>query len=384
VLVKKVLFVSHSAELNGAELWLLETIKRLDRSSFAPALVVPRPGPLLEAVRDLGFETFVVPMKWWITERPRVWRQPLAWLWNIRSARKVAAIVRENSADLVFTNSAAMNTGAKAARKAKVSHVWAVHEVVRGPSRFLFYFFGSRALVRYIVRHSARVIVNSEATRAAFPGARNVTLIFNGVDIQAGDEARQNSIRRELGLAADDLVAGIVGKIYEGKGQREAILAVAALSEKRPNLKLLVVGEIRDDEYYEGLRRIVRENDLEGRVLFVGYHPDLVNVLKVMRVLVVASVVESFGRAALDGMAAGVPVLAVRAGGLPEIIEPGRNGFLLDSREPKEIGLALDYVFEHPAETRAAVEGGLRTVKEKFSTARQVEGVERVLAETAK
>jgi glycosyltransferase involved in cell wall biosynthesis len=382
--VKKILFLSHSSELNGAELWLLETIKRLDRHSYEPSLAVPRPGPLANAVRDLGLDVFVVPMKWWITERPRIWRQPLAWLFNARSVRKLAAAIRANSVDLVFTNSAALNTGAKAARRTKVPHVWAVHEVLRGPNRFLRYLFGSRALTRTIVKRSARVIVNSEATRAAFPGARNVTLIFNGVDIQAGDEGRQNSIRKELGIAADDLVAGIVGKIYEGKGQREAILAVAALANKYPGLKLLVVGEVRDGNYFESLRRIVRDNALESRILFVGFHPDLVNVLKVMRVLIVASVVESFGRAALDGMAAGVPVLAVRAGGLPEIIEHGRNGFLLDSREPKEIGLALEYLFQHPVETRTAIEGGLRTVREKFSVARQIEAVERVLAETAK
>lgn len=382
--MKNILFISHSAELNGAELWLLETLKRLDRRSYAPFLIVPRPGPLLDAVADLGLETFVVSMKWWITERSRIWRQPFAWIWNLKSVKKIAAIIRERSIDLVFTNSAAMNTGAKAARRMGIPHVWAIHEVLRGPSPFLRYLFGGRALTRYIVKSSVRVIVNSEITRAAFAGAENVILIHNGVDIQAGDEGRQSSIRRDLGIAADDLVAGIVGKIYEGKGQREAILAVAALSGKYPNLKLLVVGEVRKEGYYDGLRKIVRENGLEGRVLFVGYHPDLVDILKVMNVLIVASVVESFGRAALDGMAAGVPVLAVRAGGLPEIIQHGRNGFLIDSREPKEIALALEHLFLNPVEVRLAVEGGWKTVREKFSIARQIEGIERVLAETIK
>lgn len=382
--MKNILFISHSAELNGAELWLLETLKRLDRRTYAPSLIVPRPGPLLDAVADLGLETFVVSMKWWITERSRIWRQPFAWIWNLKSVKKIAAIIRERSIDLVFTNSAAMNTGAKAARRTKVPHLWAIHEVLRGPSPFLRFLFGGRALTRFIVRSSVRVIVNSEITRTAFAGAENVILIHNGVDIQAGGEGRQSSIRRDLGIAADDLVAGIVGKIYKGKGQREAILAVAALSGKYPNLKLLVVGEVRDEGYYDGLRKIVRENGLEGRVFFVGYHPDLVDILKVMNVLIVASVVESFGRAALDGMAAGVPVLAVRAGGLPEIIQHGRNGFLIDSRKPKEIALALDHLFMNPAEVRLAVEGGWRTVREKFSIARQIEGIERVLAETIK
>jgi glycosyltransferase involved in cell wall biosynthesis len=382
-MMKKILFVSHSAELNGAELWLFETLKRLDRRTYAPTLIVPQPGPLQHAVAEWGLPTIAVPMKWWITERARIWRQPLAWVWNMGSIKKLARIIRENAIDLVFTNSAAMNGGAKAARRTGVPHVWAIHEVLRGPKPFLRYLFGGRALTSFIVKRSARVIVNSEATRAAFPNAKNVTLIPNGVDIQAGDIGRRNSLRKELGIGTDDLVAGIVGKIYEGKGQREAILAVEALALKYPNLKLLVVGEVRDDTYYAVLRKIVKDNELENRVLFVGYHPDLVDILKIMNVLIMASVVESFGRAALDGMAAGVPVLAVRAGGVPEIIEHGRNGFLTDSREPKEIALALDFIFQNPAAARAAVEGGWQTVREKYSIARQMQGVEQVLAETA-
>lgn len=382
--MKNVLFVSHSAELNGAELWLLETLKRLDRNAYAPSLIVPRPGSLPDAAVEMGIRTDIVPMKWWITEKARVWRQPFAWMWNIKSVKAIAAIIRDRGIDLVFSNSAAMNTGAKAARRTKRPHLWAIHEVLRGPNRFLRFLFGSRALTRFIVASSSRVIVNSEITKAAFPGASNVVLIHNGVDIQSGDEARQNTIRNELGIGTDDLVAGIVGKIYDGKGQREAILAVAALSQKYPNLKLLVVGEVRDEGYYDELRKIVKENRLDGRVLFVGYHPDLVNILKVMRVLVVASIVESFGRAVLDGMAAGVPVVAIRAGGVPEIVQHGRNGFLVDSREPKEIALAMDFVFQNPGEARAAVEGGLKTVRERFSIGRQIERITQILAETVK
>jgi len=157
---------------------------------------------------------------------------------------------------------------------------------------------------------------------------------------------------------------------------------VAALSRQYPDLKLLVVGEVRDDAYYRGLQDVAKANGLEGRVLFVGYHPDLVNILKIMNVLIAASVVESFGRAALEGMAAGVPVLAVRAGGLPEIVEHGRNGFLVDSRDPQEIARAMNFIFQSPAKAKEAVEGGFKAVREKFSLDQQIRGIERVIDET--
>jgi glycosyltransferase involved in cell wall biosynthesis len=99
-----------------------------------------------------------------------------------------------------------------------------------------------------------------------------------------------------------------------------------------------------------------------------------------LNVVVVASVVESFGRAALEGMAAGVPVLAVRAGGLAEIIRPGENGFLLDSREPEEIARGIEAILQDPTRAAAAVEGGYRTIREEYSLERQRREMDRVLA----
>ncbi len=380
--MKNILFVSHSSELNGAELWLIESLKRLDKHKYAPFLIVPRPGPLEKTAEDLGIETRVVPMKWAFTEKSKIWRQPFARLWNIPSVRRLANIIREKGSDLVFTNSAAMSGGAKAAKKMGVPHVWAIHEILRGKNPLLYYLFGSGRLVNFILKHSAKVIVNSEICRAAFPDSDKLALIYNGVEIKRGDESQQNAIRKELGIREGDLVAGVVGKIYEGKGQREVILAVAALSPQYPNLKLLVAGEVGDKSYYRRLQDIVQANGLEGRVLFFGYHPDLVNVLKIMNVLVAASVVESFGRVALEGMAAGVPVLAVRAGGLPEIVKHGRNGFLVDSRDPQEIGRAMNFIFQNPDKAKEAVEGGFKAIREKFSLDEQVRGIERVIDES--
>ena len=382
--MRNVLFVSHSAELNGAELWLLEILKGLDRRKYTPVLVVPRAGPLEEAVKNLGLETHVVPMKWWITEKSGIWRQPFAWIWNRNSVNRIADFIREKKIGLVFTNSAAMSCGAKAAVKRSVPHVWAIHEVLRGERPLLYYILGGRALVNFIVKSSTRVIVNSGIAKRAFPENERVILVYNGVEIKTGDEDRGKILRNELGLKNEDLIAGIVGKIYEGKGQRELIQAASFLSPKYPGFKVLVVGYVKDGRYYRRLRDFVRTGGLEERVLFTGYQRDLVNLLKIMNVVVVASVVDSFGRAALEAMAAGVPVLAVRAGGLPEIVHDGKNGFLVDSREPRKLADALDFIFQNPDKAKKAAEEGLRTVREKFSLERQIREVEHTLEDILK
>jgi glycosyltransferase involved in cell wall biosynthesis len=378
--MKNILFVSHSAELNGAELWLLETLRGLDRTKYAVRLVVPRPGPLADAARALGLEVRIVSMKWSITEKRRVWRQPFAGLWNVAGVRRIARIIGRNRIDLVFSNSAAVFSGAKAARRMGVPHIWAIHEVLGGDSPFLHFMAGPPALARFILASSTRVIVNSKLTASAFPDSDKIVFVPNGLDIRVCDGRRRESIRRELGLEAGDVAAGVVGKLYEGKGQREAVQAAAILVSRNPRFKLFVIGDVRDEAYARSLREFVKANGLERRVLFLGYRPDLADLLMLLSVLVVPSAVESFGRAALEGMAAGVPVLALRSGGLAEIVRPGENGFLLESREPETIARGIEAVLRDPARAAAMVEGGFRTVREEYSRERQRRETDRVLA----
>jgi glycosyltransferase involved in cell wall biosynthesis len=379
--MKTILFVSHSAELNGAELWLLETLRGLDRAKYVARLVVPRPGPLVDAVRALGIETRIISMKWSITEKSRVWRQPFAGFWNIWSVKRIARLIGRDRVDLVFTNSAAVFSGAKAARRMGVPHVWAIHEVLGGDSPFLFSLFGRRALARFILASSVRVIANSRLTASAFPDSDKIVFVPNGMEIRSGDARRREAIRQEIGLEPGDFAAGIVGKLYEGKGQREAVQAAALLAPRLPRFKLFVIGGVRDESYARDLREFVRANGLDRQVRFLGYRPDLTDILMLLNVVVVASVVESFGRAALEGMAAGVPVLALRAGGLVEIVRPGENGFLLDSRAPDEIARGIEAILRDPARAAAMVEGGYRTVREEYSLERQHRETDRVLTE---
>ena len=378
-----ILFVSHSAELNGAELWLLGTLRRLDRKMFAPTLIIPRHGPLGPAAEKENVPVEVVLMKWWVTEKERVWRQPVAWALNRRAVRRISRIARDRGVEVVFSNSAATFGGALAARRLGLPHVWSIHEILTGDHTFLHYLRGSRALTKFILDHSARVIVNSEGTRAAFPDSEKLVLVYNGLDIRPADAELRDIVRAEFGLETGARAIGVIGKLYPGKGQKEVLLAVARLANVYPDLKLIFIGATADSRYEQNLRRLVRLNRLSRRVHFAGFRSDLMEVLQTLSVVVVASVVDSFGRAALEAMAAGVPVLAIRAGGLTEIVRHGENGFLAESRDTDVLSAALTDIFDHPERWPAIVENGFRTVREKFPIERQVKGVERVLLDVS-
>jgi glycosyltransferase involved in cell wall biosynthesis len=376
-----VLFVSHTSELNGAERMLLDTIRGLDRGKFVPLLTVPRPGPLAEAAAGAGVECLILPMKWTLTEGPKVWKQPFSRLWNMGGVRAAARLIRRRRIGLVITNSAAVWTGAWAARRAGVPHVWFVHEILDGERPLLKYVFGRRALVRRMTRLSDRIVANSEASARAFARSGKAVVIGNGIAIGSGPAPDTSALRVSLGIEPGAPIIGIVGKIYPGKGQMEAVLAADILRRECPSLRLLVVGAVDDARYDERVREAVRRLGLERNVLFLGRRDDLDAILALFDILVVASSVDSLGRIALEAMAAGRPVVAAAAGGLPEVVKDGETGLLVDSPEPGLLAAGIARLLDDPALARRLGEGGRRFVAANYSLEGQVRKIERLLEE---
>jgi glycosyltransferase involved in cell wall biosynthesis len=376
----RLLFVSHSAELKGAERFLLDVLRTLDRTAFAPRLIVPRPGGALEKeAAAAGLPVSVVAFKWWITEPSRIWKQPLARLWNRPAVGTIARLIAAHDIDLVFSNSAAVEVGALAARRAGVPHVWFVHEVLDGDRPMLRSILGPRHLARTICRRSRLVIVNSLAAGRAFAGCARVEVVYNGLPDGAGRASPRPGLRAELGLGPDDQAAGVVGTLFPGKGQREAVVALASLAARFPRLKLLLVGAPADEGYVRTIEKLVARHGLGGRVVLAGFRADLPEILAVLDLVVVPSTVDSFGRVALEAMAAEVPVLAVARGGLPEIVRHGETGFLVDGPEADRLAAGMAAVLDDPARARQVALHAAQEVRRRFSLAAEVRKLERLL-----
>lgn len=378
--MKRICFISHTSELNGAELNLLQILERIDKTRFYPSLVLPREGLFFEEARKIGVETKVIPAKWWLTERAKMWRQPVSWLWSVHAVLELSRWIKKKKIDLVFSNSSAVWIGALAATRALVPHIWYIHEILGGDSPQLTYIFGQKALSRKIARLSCRVLVNSSATEAFFAGEENVRLVYNGIPNQDEERDRTQVLSRQWGLESKDIVFGIVGKICKEKGQKEVIKAMGMLGKNQP-VRLLIVGDVKSAAYVSELAKICSAHNIKERVVFTGYQRDVLNVLRLIDCLIVASTAESFGRTIIEAMSVKTPVLAAKSGGIPEIIVHGTNGFLLNSREPEEIKEGMVSFLENRDVHRRMAEEGYKTVQEKFLLSEQIKKVEQILTE---
>ncbi len=159
---------------------------------------------------------------------------------------------------------------------------------------------------------------------------RKVTVIPNGVErpsVGRGDDPL--SLRSSLGLEGRDLVVGSVGRLDDAHKRFSDLIKALARLKDLP-VKLLLVGDGPDRRMLEEL---VEELGLEPRVLFAGWQEDLGDYYALMDVFALASEREAFGLVNAEAMRCGLPVVATRVGGIPEIVLDGDTGLLVAPRD---------------------------------------------------
>ena len=147
-------------------------------------------------------------------------------------------------------------------------------------------------------------------------------------------------------FCSDGFVIIAIGRYSLEKGFDILLKALIPLWEKIPNLKLLLIGEGGCRGQYEN---IIRENNLENRVLLAGYRPEAWRYLTLADLYVISSWTEGLPITLLEAMRSKVPVVATRVGGIPEVLHGEKGGFLLPPGNPQELARMIETCFSNPA-----------------------------------
>jgi len=173
---------------------------------------------------------------------------------------------------------------------------------------------------------------------ARFP---RVEVLHHGYDegrVRRGADARVKA-RALLGLAEDDLVVGTVANFTPKKDQRTLLRAVRILAMRHPGIRLVMVGS---GPLESALRQQASEPGLGGRVMFAGTRDDVQEIVPAFDVFALSSLYEGLPLAMLEAMAAGVPCVATRVGGTPELLAEGEAGLLVSPGDADELAAGLD------------------------------------------
>ena len=201
--------------------------------------------------------------------------------------------------------------------------------------------------------------------------ARKVTLINNGVAEAAPVSAEQRrTLRAGLGIASNDLVIGSCGRLLDShKRFSDLLRAFATLQTQVPHAHLVIVGEGPDEG---ALRQLAAHLQIADRVYFTGYQANPRPMYAAMDVFALASAHEAFGLVLVEAMLAGLPVVATRVGGIPDVVAEGVSGRLVPASTPESLADALLGLLQSPALRAQFGAAGLARAREQFGADRYV------------
>src|SRR5262249_14942881 len=144
--------------------------------------------------------------------------------------------------------------------------------------------------------------------------------------------------------------------------------AARILADLGRDVRFLMIGAVSVEKNYKSEMEILaRELKLEGRVIFTGQRQDVAEILREVDIVVHPSLTEGLSNVILEAMATGLPVVATRAGGNPELVQDGKTGILVPVENESEIARAIKRLLDDPSMARAFGEAARRRIIQEFS-----------------
>jgi glycosyltransferase involved in cell wall biosynthesis len=324
----RVLWLTKGLGPGGAERLLVTTARRRDRALVAVRVLylLPHKGALvgeLEAegvpVACLGYAEAVNPR----------------WLTALRRS------LIEDPVDIVHAHNPVMAVGARIVarslpRPLRPRVVVTDHNVWHG------YMPVSRWADGLTSRLDAARLTVSEAVRASLPMPiqRRSQVVLQGIEVEQvrAQRTERTAMRAELGIDPDALVVGTVANLRAQKAYPDLLVAALEVVERLPHVRFVAVGQ---GPLHAEVHALHARLGLGDRLLLLGHRPDAVRVMAACDVFVLASLYEGLGVAVMEALALGLPVVATAVGGVPEVVQHGREGLLVPPGRPHTLASAL-------------------------------------------
>ena len=189
----------------------------------------------------------------------------------------------------------------------------------------------------------------------------NTSVIHSGVDLQRFSKGakQRTETRKELGFSPHSLVVGYVGWLIPIKGVTYLVNAMARIVEQHPKSLLVLVGN-GDDKGEEEikLKEQVEKAGLADKVRFLGWRPDVDEIMGCFDIFVLPSLNEGMGRVLVEAMAAGLPIVASRVGGIPDLVKQGENGLLVPPADTSALEKAISALLQDGARRKRMGKAG--------------------------
>jgi glycosyltransferase involved in cell wall biosynthesis len=342
-----VLFVLQSHICGGIEKHLLTVMRGLAGRGYRTAFAGPADSWLMDQVRAHRLSGYHLPMHG---------------MFDLWSVLRLVALARRVGADLIHSHA---TRGARYARFAGaltgMPVVSTAHSTNAGK-----HFGGANRII---------AVSNAVADFLASCGydRERVLVIHNGVPDFRGVRSSR-FLRAELGVPPDRFLIGLIGRFIRDKGQDSAIDALSRLSVPA---HLALIGD-HETAWGRDIRLRSQSAPARDRIHFVGFRDDVREQLADLDLLVAPSRREALSLALIEAASAGVPVVASRIGGTPEVVRDGETGILVAPQDPASLARAIETLITDPALRMRLGRAARRRYEDHFSLQPMLDATEEV------
>ncbi len=205
--------------------------------------------------------------------------------------------------------------------------------------------------------------VKSSAEKYKIIKKTKIDLIYNGIDIKKFTQAFPID-KKSLNIPENYLIISAIQRLNFPKDVSTILRAFKKVIESFENVILLIVG---NGPLMSKLQKEAKDSGIEKKVLFLGERFDIANILSVSDIVILSSAYEALGLSLVEAIAAKKPVIGTNVEGIKEIIENGKNGFLIEFGNKKEMAGAILTLLNDSKLRQKMGEFGFELIKEKFS-----------------
>ncbi len=361
----RVLEMIDEASLGGGQMHVLLLAKHLNKNDFDVTIATEPSGFLVEKAKEIGISTLPITIS-----------NSLRW----KTLLAIRRLLHQNNFDILHTHGgtagfwgrvAAVLNGSPRVRIHTYHGLHYLSEAHDAPKTF-------HLADRIALPFTIKVVCVCQSDLRKGLAANVVTegkgvVIHNGIETDRfGGNGKRHKLRSALGAKENDIVVGNIGRLHNQKGQSVLLNAFRIVAEHHPDAHLWLIGE---GELRDELQRLARELDIEDQVSFLGARTDIPELLSAMDIFVLSSLWEGQPIALLEAMVSGKPVVATNVDGIPEIIENGKSGLLVEPMNGNELASAIRRLIDDPQMMRTLALSGLERITEEFTAHRMAERI---------
>jgi glycosyltransferase involved in cell wall biosynthesis len=357
----RVAYIDHTAKWSGGEVALFNILTHIGEQ-INPLVILAEDGALAERLREKGMDVRIIPLDESIRSRGRNavnLGAPAAAFKLLAYGRKLAPLLKAEKVDCVHTNSLKSALyGAIAAKIAGVPLIWHIRDHIGAPYLKPIVAKGIRLLSRLLPNG---VIANSHSTLNALelPRSKKTLVVYSAFAKAIGNGIGKRDQK--------DFNVLLVGRLAHWKGQH-IVLEAAKSFKNEPRVKFWLAGDalFGEEAYKQELLQKIKNDELTN-VSMLGHVDDIQGLMNTADLLIHTSVTpEPFGQVIVEGMAAGLPVIASNEGGPVEIVVQGETGLLIEPGDAAILAHSIKWMLDHPEERRRMADNGMKRVKEHF------------------